>query len=211
MSDRPIYEIGITRSSEHNTDVQLNFSVSDKHFCLDLLTANFEPSPKLLKEYLHHVERSDPTYIPPELPEDSDEDEFVDPLEQFYDWATEPLSALFCEIPPLDRSQLYTLQDCLYTKHFVYTLKAVGDELIPVKRDKNPDEFIVGALPPASEHLDKFALPIYRPTDIHVPLTDDATALPPYPSKAYIKGNEPCFFKRVGLGDAHPTVKELSA
>ncbi|KAF2786131.1 hypothetical protein K505DRAFT_412129 [Melanomma pulvis-pyrius CBS 109.77] len=178
MAGRPTYEIGITESSELNTDVSLNVSAGDKHFRIDLFTANFEANPELLKKYLLHIEHSDPTYIPPPL---EDEDEFVDPLEEFYDWTMEPFAALFREIPPLDRDRLYTLQDCLFPEQFVYTLQVAGDELVPVPRDFNHDRRLVGVLLPASKTLNKSTLPVYRPDDIHVQLNDDAVALPQSP------------------------------
>ncbi|KAF2467282.1 uncharacterized protein BDR25DRAFT_376225 [Lindgomyces ingoldianus] len=209
MASRPTYEIGATWSSEHNTDVKLNVSVGDKHFRIDLFTTNFEANPKLLKEYLLHVERSDPTYIPPSL-EDSDDNEFVDPLEEFYDWATKPFAALFREIPPLDRDRLYTLQDCLFPEQFVYTLQVAGDELVPVPRDVNPDSRLVGVLLPASKTLDKSTLPVYRPNDIHVRLNDNVVALPTNPCKVYIKGKDVCFFKQILAGDVGMTVTELA-
>ncbi|KAF2106478.1 hypothetical protein BDV96DRAFT_591006 [Lophiotrema nucula] len=209
MAGRPPYEIGATWSSEINTDVKLNVSVGDKHFRIDLFTANFEANPKLLKEYLLHVEHSDPTYIPPSL-EDPDEDEFVDPLEEFYDWAMEPFAALFREIPPLKRDRSYTLQDCLFPEQFVYTLEVAGDELVPVPRDVNPDSRLVGVLLPASKTLDKSTLPVYRLNDIHVRLNDDAVALPTNPRKVYIKGEGVCFFKQILVGDVSMTVTELA-
>ncbi len=68
MAQRPLYEIGNTGSSIHNTDVELNVLVSDTHFRIDFFTANFEGNPTLLKQYLHHVKSTDLEYIPP-LPE----------------------------------------------------------------------------------------------------------------------------------------------
>ncbi|KAF1828355.1 hypothetical protein BDW02DRAFT_593294 [Decorospora gaudefroyi] len=177
MASRPMYEIGSTWSSERNTDVQLNLSVDDKHFRIELFTAKFEANPKLLKEYLLHVKRSDPTYIPPPPREDSEDDEFVDPLDEFYDWATRPFAALFRKIPPLDRDRSYTLQDCLFAEEFVYTLQVAGDELVPVPYDFNFG-WRPAAMPLLSRTLHKSALPVYRPNDIHVRLKDDEVALP---------------------------------
>ncbi|ORY06228.1 hypothetical protein BCR34DRAFT_590662 [Clohesyomyces aquaticus] len=210
MAGRPTYEIGTTRSSENNTDVQLNVSVGDKHFLIDLFAANFAGNPKLLKEYLLHVERSDPTYIPPS-PEDSNDFEFADPLEEFYDWATNTFATLFRDIPPLDRERSYTLQDCLFPEQFVYTLQVTGDELVvPVPRTIGPDSRLVGVLLPVHKPLDKSTLPVYRPHNIHVRLNDDAVALPPSPRKVYINGENICFFKGILAGDVGMTFTELA-
>jgi len=209
MVGRATYKIGATWSSEINTDVQLNVSVADKHFRIDLFAANFEACPKSLKEYLRHVERSDPTYIQPLL-EQADGVELVDPLEDFYDWATEPFAALFREIKPLDRDRLYTLQDCLFPERFMYTLQVAGDELVPVPRDVDPDGRSVGVLLPASETLDTSTVQVYRPTDVHVPLNDNSAALPPSPRKVQIKECGACFFKQMLAGDISMAVTELA-
>jgi hypothetical protein len=209
MGSRPLYEIGATWSSEINTDVSLHVSVGEKHFRIELFTANFETNPNLLEEYLHHVKHSDPTYIPPP-PEDPNDDAFVDPLEDFYAWATQPFTTLFREIPPLDRDKSYTLQDCLFPEQFVYTLQVAGDELVPVPRDVNPDNRLVGVLLPASKPLDKSTIPVYRAADIYVMLDDDAVALLPNPRKVYIEQKESCFFKQILPGDVGMTLTELA-
>ncbi|KAF2707887.1 hypothetical protein K504DRAFT_458374 [Pleomassaria siparia CBS 279.74] len=77
MAQRPVYEIGTTGSSIHNTNVELNVFVSDVHFRINLFTADFKGNPRLLKEYLLHVEHSDLEYIPPPL-ESSNNNKFVD-------------------------------------------------------------------------------------------------------------------------------------
>ncbi|KAF1963921.1 hypothetical protein BU23DRAFT_585827 [Bimuria novae-zelandiae CBS 107.79] len=209
MAQRPVYEIGTTGSSIHNTDVELNVFVSDIHFRIDLFTANFECNPRLLKEYLLHVEHSDPEYIPP-LPENSYDIEFVDPLEEFYEWATKPFLPLFREIRPLDCKRLYTLQDCLFPKQVRYTLQLAGDELVPVPLDATVDRAPVGVLLPPAKKLDSSIFPVYRPSDIHIRLSDDAVALPTRPGKVYIKGQDVCFFKKLQPSDISMTHRELS-
>ncbi|KAF2754344.1 hypothetical protein EJ05DRAFT_479861 [Pseudovirgaria hyperparasitica] len=210
MAQRPLYEIGNTESSIHNTDVELNVFVSDTHFCINLLTANFEGSPGLLKEYLLHVEHSDPEYIPP-LPENPDGNEFVDPLEEFYEWATKPFLSLFREIPPLDRQRLYTLQDCLFPKQVSYTLQLAGDELVPVQvpNDAAVEYARVGVLLPPARRLDSSTFPVYRPRDIHIRLSDNAMALP-QAGRVYLQGQDVCFFKKLLPGDISMTSRELS-
>lgn len=210
MPPQPTYQIGPIWSSERNTDVQLNVFVGDKHFQINLFTANFEASPTLLKEYLLHVEHLDPEYLPP-LPENpDDDDEFVDPLKEFYDWAMKPFLPLFREIPPLDPDRLYTLQNCLFPERLRYTLQLAGDELIPVPLDVAADGRPVGALLPASAKLDDSVFPLYRPDDIHIRLDDNAIALPTQPGKVYINGQDACFFKQILPGDISMTVTEIS-
>ena len=203
------YEIGPFWSSERNTDVQLNLYVSDQHFRIDLFTANFEASQRVLKEYLLHVEHSDPEYIPP-LPDNPDEDDMVDPIDEFYEWATKPFLPLFREIPLLDKDRVYTLQDCLFPKQLRYTLQLAGEELVPTPLDSTASGRPVGALLPPSKKPNKSLFPVYRPNDIHVTLSDDAVALPPQPGKVYIEGRNECFLKIINPGDVGMTVRELS-
>jgi hypothetical protein len=160
-----------------HTDVELNVFVSDIHFRIDLFTANFEGNLRLLKEYLLHVKHSDPEYIPP-LPENLNDYEELDPLEEFYEWAMEPFLPLFREILPLNCKRTYTLQDCPFPRQVRYTLRLAGDELVPVPLDATVDCAPVGVLLPAAKKLDGSIFPVYRPSDIHIRLSDDAVALP---------------------------------
>jgi hypothetical protein len=58
----PRYNIGPFWSSNRNTDVQINVFVSDKHFQIDILTANLEKSPSLLEEYAISNVRTQDSY-----------------------------------------------------------------------------------------------------------------------------------------------------
>lgn len=200
------YEIGPIWSSERDTDVQLNVFVGNKHFQVDLFTANFKANPKLLKEYLRHVERSAPDYLPPLTDE-----EFTDPMEDFYEWAMKPFLTLFRQIRPLDPNQRYTLQDCLFPETLPYTLQLAGDEVVPVRRDIAAHVRPVGAMLPASTKLDYSMFAVYSPRDIHIPLGHTAVALPPLPCKVYIKGQLVSFLKLALPGDSGSILKELSA
>jgi hypothetical protein len=200
------YEIGPIWSSERDTDVQLNVFVGNKHFQVDLFTSNFEANPQLLKEYLCHVERSAPDYLPPLTDE-----EFTDPIEDFYKWAMEPFFTLFRQIPPLDPNKCYTLQDCLFPEKLCYTLQLAGDEVVTVRRDVAAHVRPVGTLLPVSAKLDYSMFIVYSPRDVHVPLDRAAVALPPLPRKVYIEGRVASFFKLVLPGDSSSTLKELSA
>ena len=126
MASRPLYDIGPFWSSERNTNCQMTVYVADKHFQIDLSTANFKDSPAVLNEYLSHLRRLDPEYIPEDL------DEFDDPLEEMYDWALDRFLSHFRKIPPLDAKRKYTLQDCLFPETLHYTLRAVNGKLSPL-------------------------------------------------------------------------------
>lgn len=164
---RPIYDIGPFRSSIKNTDTQLNVYVSNIRFKIDLFTSNFERSPALLAEYLRHVQRQEPEWIPDESEVDAD-GEYEDPLDEMHDWILQPFLPIFHEIAPLNPSQKYTLEDCLFAEELHYTVQVVGDNLVPVylNNAKNMKNHLIGARLPSSVNYSIF--PVYHPREVQV-------------------------------------------
>jgi hypothetical protein len=177
MAYPPFYEVVSIWSSELNTDIQLNSFVGEVYIGLDLLTANFSNSPKLLREYLLHVEHVDPEYVPP-LSEDPEKDEFLDTAEEFYSWSMRPLFQILSQIHSLDQDGDYTLQYCLFPKKRRYTLRIRNDALTPIPLNVKEDRFFVGALLPASKRFDN-VFPSYSLNEIHIiQLGKNTKALP---------------------------------
>lgn len=199
MTLRPIYEMGPIWTCEGNTDIQLCVSVSDTRFYINLSAASFEGNSTLLEEYLHHVEQLNLEYVSPFS---------TDPVEEIYKWATTPFISLFQNIPPLDRKVSYTLQDCLFSRQFTYTLELVGDVLKPVELEKTAHSRPVGVILPASEKIDNSTFPVYHPVDVNISLKDDAVALPTTSGKVSVKGNDACFFKQILPGDVNMAYAE---
>lgn len=205
MELQPLYTLGPFWSSERNKDAQLNIFVSDKHFQVELKASNFEKSPTLLAEYLRHVERLEPDYLP------ESEEDFEDPLEELADWALECFKPIFQEIPPLKAGRNYTLHDCLFPEVLHYSLCVVETKLLPVFLDSVGRERFMGALLSESQELGYSVFPTYRPDEINVPVSDVSSSLPAIPRKVYIKGQQLAFFKSVGAGDVNSTFRELKA
>jgi hypothetical protein len=115
---QPIYEIGPFISSTKNTDTQLNVTIPNKRFRIDLFTSTFESSHALLAEYLRHVRRQEPEWIPDASELDADANDggqFEDPLEEMHDWILQPFLPIFLDTAPLDPcSHTYILEDCLF-------------------------------------------------------------------------------------------------
>lgn len=80
----------------------------------------------LLAEYLRHVERLDPSYIP-----DYAVGTDYDPLEEMHDWTLGPFPLIFQTFAPLDANRTYTLKDCLFAEKFNYTLVMVEGSMTP--------------------------------------------------------------------------------
>ncbi|WEW56988.1 hypothetical protein PRK78_002447 [Emydomyces testavorans] len=208
---QPLYSIGLFRSSTKNTDTQLNVYVADKCFKIDLITMNFKSSPSLLAEYLQHVKHQDPEYIPDNMDEYGD---FDDPLDAMHNWILQAFLPIFHQLPPLDWSRKYTLEDCLFAEEFHYTVQVVEDSLVPVllSTSRGEKNHLIGALLPSPTHVDYSMFPIYRPSEIQVPIDANSTSLPGVPHKVFIHGRQkPSFFKIVYTGDAGITLKELLA
>ncbi|CAG8885699.1 unnamed protein product [Penicillium egyptiacum] len=126
--------------------------------------------------------------------------EYEDPLDEMHDWTLHPFLPIFHEIAPLNPSQKYTLEDCLFTEELHYTVQVVEDKLVPVYLGdtKNMKHDLTGASLPSS--VDYSAFPIYHPREVQVPIS--ANSLPGIPRKVFIHGKtRSSFFKIVYGGD----------
>ncbi|PGH12736.1 hypothetical protein AJ79_04097 [Helicocarpus griseus UAMH5409] len=208
---QPLYSISPFRSSSKNTDTQLDMCVSDKYSKIDLFTADFASSPTLLADYLRHVHRQDPEYIPDNMDEDG---EFEDPLDEMHDWILQPFLPIFRQLAPLDQSREYTLKDCLFAEKFHYTVQVLEESLVPVclNNSKGKKNHLIGARLPFSTHVDYSMFPVYHPSEVQVPIDASSTSLPAVPHKVFIHGRpKPSFFNIVYAGDAGIILKELLA
>lgn len=138
--------------------------VSNKRFKIDLCTSNFESSPSLLAQYLRHVRRQEPEWIPEESELDSVSD-FENPFDEMHDWILQPFLPIFQAISPLNPLQQYTLDECLFADELHYTVYVVGDELVTVFLNitKNKKNHLIGARLPSSVDCSLFpCLPTQR-------------------------------------------------
>ncbi|KAF7617330.1 hypothetical protein F9C07_2284265 [Aspergillus flavus] len=206
-AQRPLYAVDTFVSSTKNTDTQLNVFVSDKLFKIDLFATNFKSSPALLAEYLRQIQRQDPEFIP-----DPVDDEWGDPLEEMSEWILQPFLPIFRKVTPLDTSRQYTLDDCFFAEEFSYTVQVVEETLVPVYLGKGLKLQDIGACLPSVQHLDYSMFPVYRPSEVQVPIDPDSTALSGRPRKVFIPGrSNPSFLKLVYTGHTRSVLKELIA
>ncbi|CAG7947557.1 unnamed protein product [Penicillium nalgiovense] len=162
----------------------------------------FESSPVLLAEYLCHVRRQEPEWIP----DGSKTWEFADTLEEMHDWILQPFLPIFQELGSLDPNRKY----CLFAEELHYTVQVVGNKVVPVYRSntKHMKHHVIGARLPSS--VDYSMFPIYHPRVVHVPISADSAALPGVPRKVFIHGQpQPSFVKIVYGGDARITSREI--
>lgn len=123
---------------------------------IDLFSSNSESSPHLLAEYL----RQEPDWIPDKS--ELENEDLEDPLDEMHEWILQPFMPIFQEIPPLDPTHKYTLEDCPFSEEFHYTVKVVEDKMISVhlSNTKNKKDCMMGAKLPSSINT---IFPVYHP------------------------------------------------
>lgn len=118
---------------------------------------------------------------------------------------------IFQEIPPLDPTRKYTLEDCLFSEESHYTVKVVEDKIIPVHLSNTKDRkfCMMGAKLPSSINT---IFPVYHPREIQVGSDETSTVLPGIPRRVFINGQpQPSFYKMVYSGDLTTTTREIIA
>ncbi|KAK7414108.1 hypothetical protein QQX98_007051 [Neonectria punicea] len=182
--------------SNRDTDSELVITCCGKRFFLHLFADNFSESPQLRERYLFFLE----------VAENYELDGFT--IEDFHDWAVEPLFPLFRKLSPCDKDQICTLHDFLFPESFVYTLRAVSQELVPVPYE---DSHVGGASRFGVHLADELCSPFesFLPSDVQI--DKEPTIGPPsgMPSKVRLKDGTHAFFKFIRRGDRHFLRSEL--
>lgn len=159
---------------------------NDKRFVIRLFADNFSESPKLRDRYLFFLQ----------VAEEFELDGFT--VEDFWDWAVEPLLPLFWELPTPHKTWQSTLYDFFNPETFVYTLRAVSDELVPEQYESSPTESRFGVF-----LADEFCAPwtSFSPSEVRV--CEEKVVGPPShtPRKVLLNDGTIAFFKLMHRGD----------
>ncbi|KAM5356955.1 hypothetical protein ACJ41O_003601 [Fusarium nematophilum] len=130
-------------------------------------------------------------------------------VQDFWDWAIEPLIPLFRVVAPEDKARQPTLDDFLFPETFVYTLRAVSGKLIAEPKDKNLAEHVEPrfGIPLADEICAPWAY--FRPSEISI--CQNHVLGPPSqtPSKVLLKDGTVAFVKLMRRGDNQSLGYEL--
>ncbi|KAF1814697.1 hypothetical protein P152DRAFT_392425 [Eremomyces bilateralis CBS 781.70] len=183
--------------SNRNTDSELVITCCGKRFSLHLFADNFTESPRLKERYLFFLE----------VAEHYELDGLT--VEDFYDWAAEPLFPLFRNLPHRDKDQTYTLHDFLFPESFVYTLRAVSERLVPIPYEESKG----GNAPRFGVHLaDELCSPFKTLLPSDVQICEEPVIGPPsgVPGKVRLKDGILAFFKFIRCGDKHFLENELN-
>ncbi|KAM0415644.1 hypothetical protein ACHAPT_013416 [Fusarium lateritium] len=119
-------------------------------------------------------------------------------VEDFWDWIVEPLLPLFRQLPSPDKTRQRTLDDFCKPETFVYTLRAVSDELTPEQYESGIAESGFGLLL-ADELCASWTC--FSTSEVRV--CEEKTVGPPShtPRKVLLNDGTVAFFKLMHRGD----------
>ncbi|KAJ5532031.1 hypothetical protein N7494_008583 [Penicillium frequentans] len=122
-----------------------------------------------------------------------------------HEWILQSFMPILQEIPPLDPTHNYTLEDYLFSEEFHYTVKAVEDSMIPVhlSNTKNKKDCMMGAKLPS---LINTTFPIYHPREIQVGIDETSAALPVYSGDVTGTTSEITAYSKIHTANFDPPV-----
>jgi hypothetical protein len=185
--------IGFT-FSDINTNSELEVMCNAKRFVIHLSADNFSESPKLRARYLFFLQ----------VAEEFELDGVT--VEDFWDWAVEPLLPLFRKLPTPDKAARPTLDDFFNPETFVYTLRAISDELVPQLDRNSQEESRFGIF-----LADEFCAPWASFSPSEVRICQEKVVGPPShtPRKVLLNDGTIAFLKLVHRGDKQFLKNEL--
>ncbi|GKU09159.1 unnamed protein product [Fusarium langsethiae] len=176
------------------TDSELVVMCNSKRFVIRLHADNFSESPKLKESYLFFLK----------VAEEFELDDVT--VEDFWDWIVNPLLPIFRKLPTPDKSAPPTLNEFFNPETFVYTLRAVSGELMPVlERDRQHESLFGISL------TDEFCTPLVSFDPSEVQICQENVVGPPShtPRKVFLNDGTIAFLKLVRRGDKQFLKNEL--
>ncbi|PMB71378.1 hypothetical protein BM221_001465 [Beauveria bassiana] len=186
--------IGFTFSKPH---LSAEFVVMSNRlrYVIHATDASLAKSPELREQFRFFLDVAENTQV---------EGHTVD---DFYEWALEPLIPLLCEdarLTPTPRRRAPNLHDFLYAPVLEYTLGCKSEELVLVPKMESPEtQFMFGAFLPESCN----AWPCYLPFDIQLERGTGESAVP---RKVMLPDGTPAFFKLMRRGEEAVLERELA-
>ncbi|OAR02395.1 hypothetical protein LLEC1_02527 [Akanthomyces lecanii] len=178
--------------SNLDTDAELVVMCNHVRFVIHATETAFASSPQLREKYLFFLH----------VAENYEVDGYT--VDDFYDWALEPLLPVLCEQTPELKVGAVTLHDFLYAPILEYSLEAESDELVLRPREEQAEtRFMFGvSLPDSSCQL----WPAYLPSEIQL---DEEAAYDSTPRRVILPDSTAAFFKLMGRGEKRTLEKEL--
>lgn len=127
-------------------------------------------------------------------------------VDDFYDWALEPLLPILCEQTHVLKAGIATLHDFLYAPIREYTLEAESDKLVLRPREEHTETRLMFGVSQADSKCQIW--PGYLPSEIQL---DEEAAYDCFPQRVILPNGTVAFFKLMGRGDKSILDKELSS
>ncbi|KAM4066783.1 kinase [Hirsutella rhossiliensis] len=185
--------------SDRNTDSELIIMCNKTCFVVHLAAANFSESTKLKEKYIFFLD----------VARHFELDGYT--VEDFYDWAAEPLFPVFQSMPPLDETRL-TLNEYLFPDTLFYTLRADARELVAVPLNNSPRRKTRSRFGVALPNETCAVWPCFHPSEIRICPRRPPTYGPSpsqTPDKVSLKDGTVAFVKLVRCGDKNILMREL--
>lgn len=181
--------------SENDTHSELVVMCAYHRFIISLSADNFSPSSILRNKYLYFLK----------VAENYELDGYT--IDDFHDWIVEPLLPIFRELPEVGTD--LTLQDFLFPKTHLYTLRAEGDNLAATPLEgEDVTEPIFGV------HLSDDICghwPLFKPREVQLCAKMKLPGPPSNtPSKVLLADGSIAFPKLIRSGDKNSLMNEIS-
>ncbi|KAM3552958.1 hypothetical protein MY1884_006927 [Beauveria asiatica] len=178
--------------SNIDADAELVVMCNHVRFVIHASENGFTSSPQLREKYLFFLE----------VAENYEFDGCT--VEDFYDWALEPLLPVLCEQTHVSKTGTATLHDFLYAPIQEYTLEAKSDKLVLRPRKGHAETRLMFGVSQADSKCQLW--PGYLPSEIQL---DEEAAYDSIPRRVILPDGTVAFFKLMGRGDKSILDKEL--
>ncbi|KAJ6443272.1 hypothetical protein O9K51_04451 [Purpureocillium lavendulum] len=185
--------------SDRDTNVELTILCNKTCFTLKATAANFSDSPELEEKYLFFLN----------VARNFELDGYT--VEDFYDWAAEPLLPVLRSMPPIEEGHHSFLHEYLFPATVTFTLRANSGKLtaVPFQSSLKESQSRFGVVLPDETSA---AWPCFHPCEVQLsPQRSLALGPPPSqtPNKVVLKDGTVAFVKLVRRGDKRILLREL--
>ncbi|KAK9443761.1 Protein kinase domain-containing protein [Metarhizium brunneum] len=185
--------------SAEDSDSELVLLCNQTRLIIRLNASNLSDSPKLQEQYAFFLE----------VAENFGLNGYT--VEDFYDWATEPLLPTLQELGPAKPTGKRTIQDFLSPPTKTFALRAVADNLVALPLEAKSDTELTPRFGISLSDKECTPWPSFHPSEVWI--CDQNTVGPPSqtPGRVILNNGIVAFFKIMRPGDSRSLKRELDA